>query len=80
MKEGQKKKIAKGPNFSPIAFFGEVKQEFKKISWTSTEELKVYTKVTLIAIIVMGLAVYIADLVFQSALLGVDSAVKGIFG
>ncbi len=80
MKEGQKKKAVNGAGFSPFTFFGEVKQEFKKVSWTSTEELKVYTRITLIAIIVMGIAVYVADLVFQSALVGVDSAVKGIFG
>ena len=80
MKEEQKKKSANRSGVNPFAFFGEVKQEFKKVSWTSAEELKVYTKVTLMAIIVMGLAVYVADLVFQSALFGVDTAVKGIFG
>ncbi len=77
------KRESKDKNLSalnPITFFGDVKQELKKVSWTSSEELKLYTKITLISTIAMGLAVYLADLIFQGTLFGIDSVVRQIFG
>jgi preprotein translocase subunit SecE len=49
-------------------FFGEVKAEFKKISWTSSEELKAYTKIVVIATLLLGMGIYLIDLVIQFSL------------
>jgi preprotein translocase subunit SecE len=49
-------------------FLGDVKSEFKKISWTSPEELKTYTKIVVVATFLLGMGIYIMDLAIQFAL------------
>lgn len=63
-------------SWNPIEWFGGVKQEFNKITWTSKDELKVYTKVTVIATFAIGLGIYLADLVIRLGLTGIGSLVK----
>jgi preprotein translocase subunit SecE len=55
-----------------VNFFAEVKQELKKISWTTPEELRVYTKVVVATTFLMGLSIYMLDLVIQSFLNGLS--------
>lgn len=61
-------------------FLADVKTEFKKISWTSPEELKAYTKIVVGATFFMGIGVYIIDLTIQAALGSLEFIVRAIFG
>jgi len=63
-----------------INFFGDIKSEFKKISWTSRDELRVYTKIVVGATFAFGMLVYIADLFIQRCLLGLDGFFRLITG
>ncbi len=71
----QEKNQAKVPN--PFEFFGEVKGEFHKITWTSQEELKAYTKVVVVCTFLFGLGIYTADLVIQSTLFALNWLMGG---
>ncbi len=53
-----------------VRFFGEVKQELKRINWTSPEELRIYTKMVVGTTFVMGLSIYVWDLIIQNFLSG----------
>lgn len=46
----------------------EIKLELKNISWTSREELKVYTQIVVVATFVFGMGVYFSDLAIQTTL------------
>ncbi len=46
----------------------DIKTEFKQINWTSKEELKTYTQITVGATFLFGMMIYFADLVIQSTL------------
>ncbi len=43
-------------------FMGDIKDELKKISWTSPEELKVYTQIVVGATFFFGMGIYFIDL------------------
>ncbi len=45
-------------------FFRETKAEVKKVSWPSRKELIQHTEVVLTSIILVGAALWVADLVF----------------
>ena len=60
-------------NFSQVVdFVGDVKQELSLISWTSLEELRVYTKIVVGATFILGLGVYFLDLLIHSLLSGLS--------
>ncbi|NGX42014.1 MAG: Protein translocase subunit SecE [Chlamydiae bacterium] len=61
-------------------FISDIKSEFKKISWTSREELIVYTKVVVGATFVFGFGVYLMDVFFQNFLAGLNIALRVITG
>lgn len=46
----------------------EIKHEIKAISWTTPEELRVYTQVVVGATFFFGLGVYLVDLTIHGAL------------
>ena len=50
-------------------FFGEVRQELKRVSWPSRQELITFTTVTLITSISVTLIVFAMDLVFKATIL-----------
>jgi preprotein translocase subunit SecE len=60
------------------AFIGDVKSEFKKINWTSFDELQVYTKVVVATTFFFGIGIYIADLVIQGILNGLSLMIRWI--
>lgn len=66
--------------FSPAEFIGEVKEEIQKITWTSPEELKVYTQIVVGATFVCGMGIYFMDLIIQGILTGLALAVRLIAG
>jgi preprotein translocase SecE subunit len=61
-------------------FFENVKNEFRKIQWTEGEEVKVYAKVVVFATFVLGLGIYLLDLIIQKALFIVDAFFRLLFG
>jgi preprotein translocase subunit SecE len=67
---GKNTQLANGPSFLRKGFhlLEEVKTEFRRISWTSQEELQLYTKVVVAGTLVFGLSVYCADLLIRTVL------------
>lgn len=57
-------------------FLSEVKAEVKRINWTSPEELKVYTKMVVATTFVLGLGIYIVDLLIQNFLAGLETLLR----
>lgn len=66
--------------FNPAEFVGEVKEEIQKITWTSPEELKVYTQIVVGATFICGMGIYFMDLFIQGILTGLALAVRLIAG
>lgn len=62
------------------AFVGNVKEELKKITWTSPEELRVYTIITVAATFTLGLGIYFIDILIQLTLNGFSNIIRFIFG
>lgn len=63
-----------------VNFVGEVKQELKKVEWTSKDELTAYTKIVLASTFIFGMFVYFIDLFIQGFLGGINLLVKFITG
>ena len=71
VKENKKKNnaIAKKPNFFVRVgkkikkFFKDVVGEMKKVVWTSKEDLKKSTKLVLVTVVAVGLAIAVVDTV-----------------
>ena len=61
-------------------YFEEIKSEFRKISWTDREELLTYTKIVVGATLIFGMAIYLADVVIQNSLAGLNSVIQWIAG
>jgi preprotein translocase subunit SecE len=60
--------------------FEELKGEFLRIQWTEEGEVTKIAKVVVLATFICGMVLYIADLVVQRALIGVDGILRLIFG
>jgi len=61
-------------------FIQEVKEELKKVDWTSKQEIKTCTKIVVSSIVLFGLGIYVVDLVVRGALRGIDNLFMWIFG
>jgi len=59
---------ATGKKFKLRDLIEEIKRELKSVTWTSKEELKVYTQIVVSATFIFGMGVYLVDLTIQSAL------------
>lgn len=62
------------------SYLEEIKSEFKKVSWTSREELQVYTKVVVATTFLLGMVVYFTDIVIQTCLSSLNVALRVITG
>ena len=60
--------------------FEDLKAEFFRIQWTEETSVSYMTKVVVVATFVCGMVLYIADLIVQRALIGVDGVLRLIFG
>lgn len=58
----------------------ELKEELKKVSWTTQEELKLSTKIVILSIFTFGFGIYFFDLVIKGVLDSVALVVHFIFG
>jgi preprotein translocase subunit SecE len=74
------KEVSSMSGWSPLEFVGEIKDEFSKITWTSPEELKTYTKIVVGATFFFGIGIYAIDLVIHSVLTGLALAIRLITG
>jgi preprotein translocase subunit SecE len=63
-----------------FSYIQELKEELKKVSWTTKGELKLSTKVVIGAIFLFGIGIYLFDLVIKGCLDFVALVVHFIFG
>ncbi len=61
-------------------FIGDIKAEIFRISWTSKEELIVYTKIVVATTFMMGIGIYFIDLFIQGFLNGLATLIRLISG
>lgn len=65
---------------SVFNYIQELKEELKKVSWTTKEELKLSTKVVIGATFLFGIGIYLFDLIIKGCLDLVALVVHFIFG
>ena len=63
-----------------FSYFSDVKNELKKVTWTSKEELIFCTKTVIFATFFFGLAIYGVDLTIRGVLDGIAATLRMIFG
>jgi len=63
-----------------VTFFGDVKQEIQKITWTSKDELRTYTKIVVGATFALGLGIYAIDVCLRSTLDALSTIIHWIAG
>ena len=61
-------------------YIQELKDELKKVSWTTKAELKLSTKVVIGATFLLGIGIYLFDLVIKGVLDFIALVVHFIFG
>lgn len=61
-------------------FISDVKAELKKITWTSPDELRAYTKIVVATTFIMGMGIYAMDLIIQTVLNGLGFVIQWIGG
>ena len=59
---------------------GNIKDEFRKISWTNPDELITYTKIVVIGTFCFGMGIYLMDLMIQGVLSGLGAIMRLIGG
>jgi len=79
-KKKQSNSSVKTENFGLFQKLADVKAEFKKISWTPKDELKMYTKMVVISTLAFGMVIYFIDIIIQSCLTSIGFIVRLIFG
>lgn len=68
-------KVAAEKTFSKIRvrdFIEDLKAEIYRITWTTREELIVYTKIVVASTFVFGLGIYCTDLIIQGLMNGLS--------
>ncbi len=65
---------------SGLKFFQELKEELKKVSWTTKDELQFSTKVVIGSIFLFGLGIYLVDLMIKGVLDVIAVVVHFLFG
>ncbi|MCI0382557.1 MAG: preprotein translocase subunit SecE [Chlamydiae bacterium] len=64
----------------PFAFVANLKEELKKISWTTKQELISCTKIVVWSTFVFGMSIYLIDLVIKNSLDFTNWILHFIFG
>ncbi len=65
---------------SMFTFFGDVKQEIKRITWTGKDELRGYTKIVVGATFALGLGIWIVDVCLRSTMDALSVLIHWIAG
>lgn len=63
-----------------VRFAAEVKEELKRVEWTTQDELRSYTKIVVVCIFLFGFSVYFVDLLLRMGLGSINFLVKWIIG
>ena len=71
---------AKNQKLKRSRFFQEMKEEMKRVSWTTKEELTICTKIVLSAIFFLGAGIYLIDIFVRLSINGLEAATKLISG
>lgn len=79
-KSGTKEIADKTRKVDALGFIGDVKEEFHKISWTTPDDLRTYTKLVVGATFICGMGIYAIDLCIQGSLYLIGSVFHFIFG
>ena len=77
-KKGVSSKMMDRKKFRDL--LGEIKQELKRIDWTSKEELKAYTKVVIACMFAFGFSIYFIDLTIRGCLSGINLLITWLVG
>ena len=65
---------------SRVGYIRELKEELKKVTWTTKDELIFCTKIVVGSTFILGIGIYFIDLIIKGALNGFGSLVRLIFG
>lgn len=65
---------------SPLVFVSELKEELKKVSWTTKAELISATKIVIGATFCFGIGIYFVDLLIKGVLELTKNTIHFIFG
>lgn len=76
----QTQQVEKVSTKKAFTYLEEIKSEFKKVTWTSREELIVYTKVVVAFTFFFGMAVYFTDVFIHQFMVGLNNAIRWITG
>jgi len=71
---------AAGKKKRAFGYVQALKDELKKVSWTTQEELKFCTKIVIGSTFALGLGIYLADLVVKGFLDSVAIVARWMFG
>lgn len=64
----------------PLVFIGELKEELKKVTWTTKRELISCTKIVLISTFCFGIGIYVVDLAIKGTIELVKYSILWFFG
>ena len=78
MDSNPKKNLKKSRD--PLSFIGDLKEELKKVSWTTKPELLSATKIVILSMFSFGIGIYLVDLLIKGVLEGIKRAAFFIFG
>lgn len=63
-----------------MGYLAELKKELRQVTWTSKDELIMFTKIVVGATFALGLGIYGADLLIKGCLTGFKTLIHLIFG
>jgi preprotein translocase subunit SecE len=63
-----------------FSYIQDLKEELRKVSWTSQEELRFSTKMVVLATFAFGLGIYLVDFLIKGGLDLIKTIVRFIFG
>ena len=65
---------------SVFSYIQDLKEELKKVSWTSQGELSFSTKMVVLATLFFGVGIYLVDFLIKNGLEFIKIVVRFIFG
>ena len=72
----QLNRVKGGKDRSQISFFRGMKEEMKKVSWTTKKELVLSAKIVIGSVFAFGIGIYLVDLVIRYLIFGMGSFFK----
>lgn len=63
-----------------VGYLQELKKELKQVTWTSKDELMMFTKIVVAATFAFGLGIYGIDILIKVCLTGFKGLIHLIFG